>query len=67
MSQEYQDYCNANFGPDDITQPPTTRRRRRVPECTYCDSVMESGAPMHDASERCESGKRPHCTCDTCF
>lgn len=23
--------------------------------------------PKHKASERCESGKRPHCTCDTCF
>lgn len=24
-------------------------------------------APSHKASRRCESGKRPHCTCDTCF
>ena len=24
-------------------------------------------APRHGASARCESGKRPHCTCDTCF
>jgi hypothetical protein len=24
-------------------------------------------APSHKASERCMSGKRPHCTCDTCF
>jgi len=24
-------------------------------------------APRHKASSRCESGKRPHCTCDTCF
>lgn len=24
-------------------------------------------APSHAASPRCQSGKRPHCTCDTCF
>ncbi len=24
-------------------------------------------APRHKASSRCESGKYPHCTCDTCF
>jgi hypothetical protein len=24
-------------------------------------------APSHNASPRCMSGKRPHCTCDTCF
>jgi hypothetical protein len=24
-------------------------------------------APSHEASPACQSGKRPHCTCDTCF
>jgi hypothetical protein len=24
-------------------------------------------APGHKPSARCESGQRPHCTCDTCF
>ena len=24
-------------------------------------------APRHVPSLRCESGRRPHCTCDTCF
>lgn len=24
-------------------------------------------APPHKPSERCRSGKHPHCTCDTCF
>jgi hypothetical protein len=23
--------------------------------------------PSREPSERCESGKRPYCTCDTCF
>ena len=24
-------------------------------------------APRHKASSHCQSGKHPHCTCDTCF
>lgn len=39
-------------------------------ECTYCDSLRAQGEtfhPSHNASPRCESGKRNHCTCDTCF
>jgi hypothetical protein len=24
-------------------------------------------APSHKPSQRCESGKRPHCSCDLCF
>lgn len=24
-------------------------------------------SPSHQVSDRCESGKLPHCTCDTCF
>ncbi len=24
-------------------------------------------APRHKPSDRCESGKHPHCSCDTCF
>jgi hypothetical protein len=24
-------------------------------------------APHHKASARCESGRRPHCSCGTCF
>lgn len=24
-------------------------------------------APRHKPSSRCQSGKHPHCTCDTCF
>ncbi len=39
-------------------------------ECWSCDKERELGNnfhPSHDASERCESGKRNHCSCDTCF
>jgi hypothetical protein len=38
-------------------------------ECKTCAVLEQRGSfgPKHDASPRCESGKRPHCTCDTCF
>ena len=36
--------------------------------CVTClhQSVFPGG-PRHNASATCESGKHPHCTCDTCF
>lgn len=38
---------------------------RNCPEC----AAWKPGKmmPNHKASDRCESGKRPHCTCDICF
>lgn len=42
--------------------------RRPPGECSYCDEHRnDSMMPSHTASSRCESGKRPHCTCDTCY
>ncbi len=39
-----------------------------VADCEYCKKLREfSGGPRHRASSRCESGGRPHCTCDVCF
>jgi hypothetical protein len=36
--------------------------------CAYCDQhAKDEMTPPHDPSPRCESGKRPHCTCDVCF
>jgi len=35
--------------------------------CQQCISIGDGFGPRHEASRRCESGKRPHCTCDTCF
>jgi hypothetical protein len=50
------------------TPPRPVRRSRLQPgECAYCDENRESFAPSHDASQNCQSGKHPHCTCDTCF
>ena len=41
-----------------------TGNPRWVPDCTDC----QSGTPVpHWPSRRCDSGGRPHCTCDACF
>jgi hypothetical protein len=51
---------------DKLAQPQKRRRRLPFGECPSCDRYGQHG-PSHDASPRCESGSRPHCTCDTCF
>jgi len=44
---------------------------RLDPICSGCKEFYDSDdpssvfAPDHRPSPRCESGKRPHCTCDT--
>lgn len=41
-----------------------------VDGCAYCEREKAAGNtffPRHFASDRCESGKHNHCTCDTCF
>lgn len=44
------------------------RYRRPLGECAYCDAHRDdSMMPPHTASQSCESGKRPHCTCDVCY
>lgn len=38
--------------------------KAEMADCPSC----ASGTPVpHFASVRCESGRRNHCTCDTCF
>lgn len=56
---------------DDVTNRPT-KRRHKAPEgeCSHCNELRASGSdfhPPHDPSPNCQSGKRSHCTCDTCF
>lgn len=49
---------------------PLPRRASLIPpgECKACDEYRNySMFPPHDASQNCESGKHPHCTCSTCF
>lgn len=40
---------------------------KEIAECKYCQENRNTMEPSHFASDRCESGKRNHCTCDTCF
>lgn len=38
--------------------------------CVTCDEDRAKGSwffPAHYASSRCQSGRHPHCTCDTCW
>jgi hypothetical protein len=59
--------CNAISG--EVCRKPMPRARRfEMPrgECAYCDTAGDHH-PWHDASSRCESGSRSHCTCDVCF
>ena len=36
--------------------------------CQYCsDHINDDMMPPHIASDKCESGKHNHCTCDICF
>lgn len=37
------------------------------PQINIGKRISDIFAPRHQASSRCESGKRNHCTCDTCF
>lgn len=45
-------------------------RGKYVEGCKTCESIRDNDrgfGPPHVASDRCESGKRPHCSCDRCF
>ncbi len=42
------------------------------PDCAGCAPLRDSKmlcvyAPAHRSGARCQSGGRPHCTCDACF
>lgn len=37
------------------------------PGCSLCLRYSVFGGPGHEPSSMCRSGKKPHCTCDTCF
>lgn len=36
------------------------------PDCAVCADAGPM-TPDHDPSPHCQSGSRPHCTCDTCY
>lgn len=61
-------------------QPPPETKEQRIARqvrqgsivegCKGCEIFFDNPdafAPRHKASDRCRSGKRSHCTCDTCF
>jgi len=52
---EYVDHLKAEF------------RKAEIDECSLCHEYQGQMAPPHFASDRCESGKHPHCSCDVCF
>lgn len=39
------------------------------PACSYCQRAGRPGGffPPHTALSSCQSGKRAHCSCDSCF
>lgn len=42
--------------------------RRATSGCKYCfEHQLVDMMPPHEASRGCQSGRRPHCTCDRCF
>jgi hypothetical protein len=47
----------------------TPQHRAPEGECSLCDKARATGGmeTSHDASKRCQSGGRNHCSCDTCF
>lgn len=49
------------------SEPPAWAYRRPLGECATCDKEGDGMMPSHTASDRCESGKHNHCTCDACF
>lgn len=40
---------------------------KAINNCKTCQEYKREIYPNHFASSNCESGKRNHCTCDTCF
>jgi hypothetical protein len=55
-------------GPRPDQQPKQRRAILSGGLCVTCSQHIASEImPPHDPSPRCESGKRPHCTCDICF
>ncbi len=49
--------------------PPYRIPRKYVDGCKFCEEIKANDGfgPYHDAGNGCESGKRDHCTCDSCF
>lgn len=49
-----------------LTHPSNFLTEEEMEGLENCPLCVD-GAPAHFASQRCESGGRIHCSCDTCF
>lgn len=59
---------HSNFIEEPGHTPPLRRITLTDMSCCTCARKRPGDlCPPHDASARCESGKRPHCSCDICF
>lgn len=57
-----------NFITEVGKKPPIRRFICTDGSCRTCNELRSGEfAPPHDASASCLSGRRAHCTCDTCF
>lgn len=58
----------ANYKADPGQEPPLRRYICTDGSCPTCNELRPGEmCPPHDASARCESGRRNHCSCDTCY
>ena len=58
----------SNYDTDTAVKDVAPDRKTNVAGCKYCDiHKFDKYAPPHEASPNCESGKKPHCTCDVCY
>jgi len=57
-------FCSSSF-----FTPMDARQQELFDEitCPICTANAGRMYPNHNASSFCKSGKRNHCTCDTCF
>lgn len=63
LEQRYQDY-QAALAESRRIQGEFGERARAAGICVGC---LDKNGPSHNASSRCESGGRSHCTCDVCW
>lgn len=59
---------NCRFAKPKTQKPEQKNKPKTNPGCKYCeDHKNDSMMPPHQPSANCQSGKKPHCTCDVCY
>lgn len=67
---QWKNYCNYVYSLETqglISSTCQTCAKVFYPHLRRGKKLTDIFAPGHKPSSRCESGKRPHCTCDVCF